>query len=105
VCKGPIKASSESLTHAAIYRSDKKTNAIIHVHNLNIWTSLIDTVPTTLKHVQYGTPEMAYEIMRLFKETNFREKIIVMAGHKSGIITFGNNLKEAGKVLLDYYHV
>jgi len=30
-CVGPLKASSESLTHAAIYLADPDSNAVIHV--------------------------------------------------------------------------
>jgi L-ribulose-5-phosphate 4-epimerase len=101
-CNGPIKASSESLSHAAIYESSPETNAVIHVHNIGLWQNLIYKIPTSRKNVLYGTPEMAKEIKRLFKETNVSvEKIIVMGGHKEGIITFGKTLDEAGKILLD----
>jgi hypothetical protein len=103
VCQGPIKASSESMTHTAIYEADESINAIIHIHNLKIWHELMYQVPTTNKEVPYGTPEMAQEIFRLFKETPVREeKIIVMGGHKEGIITFGSSLREAGNLLLDF---
>jgi methylthioribose-1-phosphate isomerase len=105
VCTGPIKASSESLSHAAIYESSENTNAVIHVHDLTLWKRLIDKVPTTKRNVLYGTPEMANEIKRLFKETNVSdEKIIVMAGHEEGIISFGNDLNEAGEILLTKMH-
>jgi L-ribulose-5-phosphate 4-epimerase len=101
-CNGPIKASSESLSHAAIYESSPETNAVIHVHNIGLWQNLIYKIPTSRKNVLYGTPEMAKEIKRLFKETNVSvEKIMVMGGHKEGIITFGKTLEEAGKILLD----
>jgi L-ribulose-5-phosphate 4-epimerase len=101
-CNGPIKASSESLSHAAIYESSPETNAVIHVHNIGLWQNLIYKIPTSRKNVLYGTPEMAKEIKRLFKETNVSvERIIVMGGHKEGIITFGKTLEEAGKILLD----
>jgi hypothetical protein len=30
-----------------------------------------------------------------------KEKVIVMGGHKEGIITFGKSLNEAGNTLLD----
>jgi len=30
------------------------------------------------------------------------EKIIIMGGHKEGLITFGRDLDEAGEVLLKY---
>lgn len=98
-CEGPIKASSESLSHAAVYENNPKINAVIHVHNIKLWTSLINKVPTTSKKAEYGTPELAYEIMKI----KVKENIIIMAGHKEGIITFGNDLDEAGNILLKYY--
>lgn len=99
--KGPIVASSESLTHAVIYESDKNVNAVIHIHNFDLWQQLMDNIPTTNKNIEYGTPAMAKEIIRLFKETNLKDqKLLVMAGHEEGIITFGENLNEAGNLLL-----
>ncbi len=100
-CKGPIKASSESLSHAAIYECSPDINAVIHVHNLYLWGKFIYKLPTTKINIAYGTTEMAYEIKRLFKESNVNyEKIIVMGGHKDGIISFGNNVTEAENILL-----
>ena len=101
-CKGPIKASSESLSHAMIYECSSDTNAIIHVHNIDMWKNLIDKLPTTNKEISYGTPAMAKEIKRLFLESKVNdEKIIVMGGHKEGIISFGKTLDEAGNILLN----
>jgi len=102
ICKGPINASSESLTHALIYESSPSTNAVIHIHNLDLWKRLMHKVPTSNEQVPYGTPEMANEIKRLFEETSLsNEKIIVMGGHEEGIISFGKNLEEAANVLLN----
>jgi len=99
---GPIMASSESLTHAVIYEHDQSANAVIHIHNVELWKKLLNKVPTTNKIVEYGTPDMAKEILRLFKETNLIEKkILVMAGHEEGIVTFGKTLDEAEKILED----
>jgi ribulose-5-phosphate 4-epimerase/fuculose-1-phosphate aldolase len=99
-CIGPIKASSESLSHAAIYECAPEVNAVIHIHHMGIWGKLMHKIPTTNKDVLYGTPEMANEIKRLFVESPvIKEKIIVMAGHQEGIISFGNTLDEAGKLL------
>src|ERR1035437_7423767 len=99
---GPIVASSESLTHAVIYESDKNCNGIIHIHYLDLWTKLLNNVPTTEKTVEYGTPAMAREVQRLFKDTDLAEqKIFVMAGHEEGIISFGKNLEEAGSILME----
>jgi len=48
---------------------------------------------------------MAFEIMRLLRDTDLNEvKIFAMAGHEEGIFTFGNTLDEAGEILLAYYH-
>ena len=103
-CIGAIQASSESLTHGAVYTSNPAVNAVIHVHNLQLWQSLIDRVPTTNKNCAYGTPEMAKEIIRLSRKDSVKDlKIIVMSGHQEGIITFGKDLEEAGNILLDYY--
>ncbi len=97
---GPVKPSSESMTHAAIYEQDKNINAVIHVHSLKLWKKLLNKVPTTRKDTTYGTPEMAHEIERLFRKTDVKEKkIIVAAGHKEGIFTFGKDIEEAFAII------
>lgn len=99
--EGAAIPSSESLTHAAIYESDPSLSAVIHCHDPVLWGALLDRVPTSSKDVAYGTPEMAYEIMRLFKGTDVRSrKILVMAGHEGGIVTFGKNLEDACGVVM-----
>ncbi len=104
-CKGPIQASSESLTHAAVYEADKEINAVIHIHSKNLWNKLLQVIPTTSPSVEYGTPQMAMEIQRLFKETDLNsKKILVMAGHEEGIISFGKDLEEAGNLILSYFN-
>lgn len=103
ICQGPIKASSEALTHAAIYEANPQVNGVIHIHQRQLWNQLLNKVPTTNPKVPYGTPEMAEEIIRLCQQDSLKEqKILVMAGHEEGIITFGKALNEAGKVLNSY---
>jgi L-ribulose-5-phosphate 4-epimerase len=100
-CEGPIQASSESLTHAAIYEADKAVNAVIHIHSKNMWNVLMNKIPTTSPKVEYGTPQMAMEILRLFQETDLMtKKILVMGGHEEGILSFGKTLDEAGGLLM-----
>ena len=100
--EGSTAPSSESLTHAAIYESDAKVGAVIHCHDSGLWAVILNQVPTTSKTVRYGTPEMAYEVMRLFRVTNVHSrKTLAMAGHEGGIITFGRDLEEAFTVLMD----
>jgi ribulose-5-phosphate 4-epimerase/fuculose-1-phosphate aldolase len=99
--EGTAIPSSESLTHAAIYESDPSTFAVIHCHDSVLWAALLDRVPTTSKAVAYGTPEMAYEIIRLFEVSDVRsKKIFLMGGHQAGIVAFGKNLEDAFDVLM-----
>lgn len=102
-CIGPLKASSESLTHAAIYLADPGVNAVVHVHSLELWNELIYKVPTTNPGMDYGTSGLARDILRIFKDPEVYEKrIIVMAGDRAGILTFGNDMDEAVNVLMEY---
>ena len=99
--EGAAIPSSESLTHAAIYESDPSTSAVIHCHDSVLWARLLDRAPTMSKSIAYGTPEMACEIIRLFKGTDVQSrKILVMAGHEGGIVTSGKNLEDAFDVLM-----
>jgi hypothetical protein len=75
--EGAAIPSSESLTHAAIYESDSSTSAVIHCHDSVLWATFLDRAPTTSKSVAYGTPEMAYEIMRLFTVSDVRSRKIL----------------------------
>jgi hypothetical protein len=99
--EGAAIPSSESLTHAAIYESDPSTSAVIHCHDSVLWATLLDRAPTTSKPIAYGTPEMAYEIMRLFNVSEVRSrKIFVMAGHEGGIVAFGKNFEDVLEVVM-----
>jgi len=99
--EGSALPSSESLTHAAIYESDATAEAVIHCHDSKLWAAVLNEAPTTSKAADYGSDEMANEIMQLFTRTDVeRRKIVVMAGHEAGILTFGKDLEEAFAVLM-----
>jgi ribulose-5-phosphate 4-epimerase/fuculose-1-phosphate aldolase len=102
---GPVQASSESLTHAAIYELSDAINAVVHVHSRNLWDSLKDQLPTTAADVSYGTPEMAREFIRLYRDTSFSASgVAIMAGHDEGIISIGRDLEEAATRILALAH-
>jgi L-ribulose-5-phosphate 4-epimerase len=106
ICHGPVIASSESMSHAVIYRECPDVKGVIHVHHRALWEWLLHQVPTTGISAAYGTPEMAMEIKRLFNRTELKAiKIFVMEGHREGIFTFGKTLDEAGEILLRYFHL
>lgn len=94
-CEGRAIASAESLTHAAVYSMDSKARVVVHGHSSDLWRSLLARGPATPSSVTYGTPEMAREVQRLFRETDVRtRKIFAMAGHRDGIVAFGGNFPQ-----------
>lgn len=98
---GPVEASSESLTHAAIYELDPAIAGIVHVHSKPLWQSLLGRLPTTADGISYGTPGMAREFERLYRDTDFATiSVAVMAGHEEGIVAFGTSLEEAANRIL-----
>lgn len=102
IAAGPVRPSSESLTHAMIYALDADIRVILHVHSTAIWQEAeILQLPLTDPSVAYGTPEMAQEVGRLFRETAVGEKgIFSMGGHEDGIVAFGTTAEMAGTHLL-----
>ncbi|TFG41885.1 MAG: class II aldolase/adducin family protein [Chromatiales bacterium] len=100
-CAGPLQASSEAMTHAAIYELDSSINAIVHVHDKSLWDKYLNTLCTTHADIQYGTPEMAQEFRRLYEETAFRSQgIAVMGGHEEGLLSIGASLEQAATRIL-----
>jgi ribulose-5-phosphate 4-epimerase/fuculose-1-phosphate aldolase len=99
---GPVRPSSESLTHGMLYDLDSNIHAILHVHSPHIWQQARAlNIPVTDAAVAYGTPEMAQEAGRLFRETDVLHKgIFSMGGHEDGIVAFGTTPGEAGSILL-----
>ena len=58
---------------------------------------------TTAADVAYGTPEMAAETARLFRESDVRQVgMYAMAGHEEGIVSFGETPEQAAEVLSHY---
>lgn len=104
VAEGPMKPSSESMTHGMVYQLDPAAQWVFHAHDPYIWTHAKALgVPETGIGVEYGSPEMSAEVGRLFDEGLVQEqKIFSMAGHLDGIVTFGATAEEAGAVLTHY---
>jgi ribulose-5-phosphate 4-epimerase/fuculose-1-phosphate aldolase len=102
-CTGQTKASAESLSHAAIYESVPEAGAVVHVHCLWLWEKLLNNYPTTSGEIEYGTPEMAIALQNLISVMKKDEKLIVMGGHREGILAFGSNLSEATEEIIKIY--
>ena len=61
-------------------------------------------LPTTNADIGYGTQAMANEIKRLLNEEQLlTHRLLVMAGHQDGIISFGETMKAAKATLLNHF--
>jgi ribulose-5-phosphate 4-epimerase/fuculose-1-phosphate aldolase len=104
-CTGLTKASAESLSHAAVYLASSETGAVVHVHNEYLWEKLIHKLPTTAPEIEYGTPEMAFQIQSFASGMLASDpKIIIMGGHREGILAFGKNLEEATNEIIKTFN-
>ena len=100
-CSGPMQASSEAMTHAAIYALDARIEAVVHVHSNALWCGLKGKLPTTNPDVGYGTPDMASEFERLYRMGGLKEAgVAVMGGHEDGLVSFGSSLQVAAERML-----
>ena len=102
MAEGPIRPSSESLTHGALYELDEEVRAVIHAHSPEIWQQAGPmNLPTTARGIPYGSPEMAREIKRLWSATSLpKVRVLTMAGHKDGVVAFGDSLAAASLIML-----
>ncbi|MEI6277026.1 MAG: class II aldolase/adducin family protein [Prolixibacteraceae bacterium] len=100
-CRGMIRASAESMSHAAIYAANSDVGAVVHIHNRQLWEKYLDELPTTDPNVAYGTPDMAFEIDRIMTlPATLLKKIFVMGGHEEGLVSFGKTVEEAALIIL-----
>jgi len=94
VSTGPVKPSSETMTHGVIYQSCPNANCVIHIHSRAIFDGMIrDKYPASPETAAYGTPDIARAIGKLAKETN--EGQIVLAGHDEGVIIYAAAIERA----------
>jgi ribulose-5-phosphate 4-epimerase/fuculose-1-phosphate aldolase len=100
---GALEASSEALTHAAIYLSNPQIGGIVHVHSSSIWNGIItNTQFTTSKNIPYGTKEMAHAVMAFSK--NHHTGYFAMEGHEDGVVAFAPTIEEATVITLQLHH-
>lgn len=94
---GTVQASSETMTHLAIYEADSEIKAVIHIHDKELWQKKINELPTTSQKIEYGTVEMANAIKKIALEIlrDDARKMIIMGGHEAGILSFGKSLDVA----------
>ena len=107
---GPVRASSESMTHGAVYRAAPPVHCVIHIHSRTIFDGMFrDHYPSTPADAEYGTPEMARAVGACVNAGGAPKDagVIVLAGHDEGVIAYGPSVEKALALVLelnDTYH-
>ncbi len=99
---GTVEASSEALTHAAIYDFNPEIKSVFHIHSQEIWQKMIDDKSDfTAANIPYGTVEMAHATQKCISGKN--AGVFCMHGHEDGVVIYGRSMEEAGKLTIDLY--
>ncbi|MCI0653289.1 MAG: class II aldolase/adducin family protein [Methylococcaceae bacterium] len=103
VAEGPVKPSSEALTHAAVYHGRPEVRVVMHVHSPELWRATHRLgIPSIGRTVAYGTPEMADRVHDLISSPGKPSAgIFSMLGHEDGIVSYANAAESAGNLLID----
>ncbi|MDR2742681.1 MAG: class II aldolase/adducin family protein [Treponema sp.] len=105
---GPVRASSESMSHGAVYRFCASAICVIHVHSRKIFDAMLgDGSLSTPPEAAYGTPELALAIASLVKDREAGggagQGVMVLAGHDEGVLSYGTSVREALDLILGLY--
>jgi hypothetical protein len=102
VAEGPVKPSSEALTHAAVYDCNPAIFFVMHVHSPELWRATPKLgIASIEKTIAYGTPEMADAVCNLIASSGNCAGIFSMLGHEDGIVSYADSAQTAGNLLID----
>lgn len=94
--KGKKEPSSETLMHYLIYKTNPEINAIFHGHSTDIMKiAKQHGFPETKKEYDYGTVDLAKEVVNTLKNHNF----VIIKNH--GFISVGKTMEKAGNNVLN----
>lgn len=100
--RGAWPASSESMTHGAIYLANPAVQCVIHVHSRALFDALLaQDALHTAPDIAYGTPAMAHAVMQLVQAQPVLPVLFVMAGHDEGIVAYGADIACVTALLTD----
>jgi hypothetical protein len=98
---GSLPASSESMTHGAIYAAQPLVHWVMHVHSRVLFDDLLRRLaPSTSADIPYGTPAMARSVGALVATQQQLPFVFVMAGHDEGVVACGANMPSTLQALL-----
>lgn len=100
--RGALPASSESMTHGAIYLANSAVQCVIHVHSRVLFDCLLSRgALNTAADIAYGTPDMARAVMALVQSQPQLPVLFVMAGHDEGVVAYGTDVESVTALLVD----
>ena len=100
--RGALPASSESMTHGAIYLANPAVQCVIHVHSRALFDGLLaHGALHTAADIAYGTPAMAHAVMELVQTQPQLPVLFVMAGHDEGVVAYGADVASVTALLVD----
>ncbi len=100
-CEGPVRASAETMSHAALYAARPGIRCVLHIHDAAFWRQAIDLGwPSTPADAEYGTPALADAVGRLAATMGTDSGLMVLAGHEDGLLAFGPGPSAAEAELL-----
>ena len=101
-CTGRLRASSESMSHGAVYAAEPAVNCVLHAHSRALFEFMLaNGFPRTPVDAAFGTPALAAAVARLVRAGGTPAGVFATAGHEDGVIAYGRNVAEAGRILLD----
>jgi ribulose-5-phosphate 4-epimerase/fuculose-1-phosphate aldolase len=99
--RGALPASSEAMTHGAIYSANPAVQCVIHVHCRKLFDHwLANNRLATPADIPYGTPAMARTVSRLAQSQTTLPVLFAMAGHDEGIVAYGADVATAHTLLI-----
>ncbi len=99
---GPVQASSESMTHGAVYRAVPAAQCTIHIHSASLFATLLaKDAPHTPKSAAYGTPALSRAVAMLAASLPASGSVFVTAGHADGLIAYGETIEAALNAILN----
>jgi hypothetical protein len=100
--RGALPASSESMTHGAIYLANSAVQCVIHVHSRALFDGLLaHGALYTAADIAYGTSSMAHAVMALVQTQTQLPVLFVMAGHDEGVVAYGVDVASVTALLVD----
>jgi ribulose-5-phosphate 4-epimerase/fuculose-1-phosphate aldolase len=101
---GSLPASSESMTHGAIYTANTAVQCVIHVHSRALFDWLLQKGwPATPASVPYGTPAMADAVTQLMAQQTRLPVLFAMAGHQDGVVAYGRDIASVFNLVRDTF--